>query len=109
MKVSEPPVASSGSKIRFTLENLDDVAQFQQMAQGNISRRFKINLRAVSQSSKNKLSTRFQDIDRLFVCRKTKEQRGQMGAEYDGVKLTDIYNKANPNKIAQKYGKSIIV
>ena len=32
-----------------------------------------------------------------------------MGAEYDGVKLTDIYNKANPHKITQKYGKSIIV
>lgn len=32
-----------------------------------------------------------------------------MGMEYEGVKLTDIYNKANPNKIAQKYGKTIII
>jgi hypothetical protein len=32
-----------------------------------------------------------------------------MGAEYEGIKLTDIYNKANPNKIAIKYGKSLIM
>lgn len=32
-----------------------------------------------------------------------------MGMEYDGIRLTEIYNKANPNKIAQKYGKSLIM
>ena len=32
-----------------------------------------------------------------------------MGIEYEGIKLTDVYNKANPNKIAQKYGKSILI
>ena len=30
-----------------------------------------------------------------------------MGIEYEGIKLTDIYNRANPNKITQKYGKQI--
>ena len=39
----------------------------------NLLRRFKINLRLISLSHKNKLSTRFQEVDRLFVCRKTKE------------------------------------
>lgn len=32
-----------------------------------------------------------------------------MGIEYEGIKLTDIYNKANPNKISQKFGKSLIM
>ena len=32
-----------------------------------------------------------------------------MGIEYEGIKLTDIYNKANPNKITQKFGKSLIM
>lgn len=62
-------------------------------------RRFKINLRTISQSHKNKLSDRFQDIDRQFVCRKTKEQRAKMGMEYDDIKLVDIYTKSNPNKV----------
>ena len=39
----------------------------------NLLRRFKINLRLISQAHKNKLSTRFQEVDRLYVCRKTKE------------------------------------
>ena len=32
-----------------------------------------------------------------------------MGIEYDGVRLTEIYNKANPNKVSQKYGRAILV
>lgn len=70
----------------------------------NLLRRFKINLRLISQSHKNKISTRFQEIDRLYVCRKTKEQRDKMGVEFEDIKLTDVYIKSNPHKIAQKYG-----
>ena len=32
-----------------------------------------------------------------------------MGLEYDNVRLTDIYCKANPNKVTQKFGKSLIM
>ena len=32
-----------------------------------------------------------------------------MGVEYEGIKLVDIYNKSNPNKVSQKYGKQFII
>ena len=50
------------------------------------------------------MSTRLQEVDRLYVCRKTKEQRDKMGMEFEDMKLTDVYIKSNPNKIVQKYG-----
>lgn len=75
----------------------------------NLLRRFKINLRLISQSHKNKISNRFQEIDRLFVCRKTKEQRAKMGIEFQGIKLIDVYVKANPFKIASKYGQEFLI
>lgn len=110
MKVGQTAANQHNQRIKFKYEYLDDMAaqQNQNVAVG-LSKRFKINMKVISSSTKNKLSTRFQDIDRLFVCRKTKEQRSQMGIEYDNVKLTDIYCKANPNKISQKYGRAILV
>ena len=66
----------------------------------NLLRRFKINLRLISASHKNKLSTRFGEVDRLYVCRKSKEQRTKMGVEFDDIKLTDVYIKSNPHKIS---------
>ena len=74
------------------------------MTAPNLLRPFKINLRLISQSHKNKVCTRLQEVDRLYVCRKTKEQRKKMGVEFQDLKLTDVYIKSNPNKIAQKYG-----
>ncbi|CDW91361.1 UNKNOWN [Stylonychia lemnae] len=66
-------------------------------------------MKAISESHKCKLSNRFQEIDRQFVCHKTKDQRSDMGVEYEGIKLIDIYTKSNPNKVAQKYGKQLII
>lgn len=93
-------------RIKFRFENLEDMAQGGAPPQ---SRRFKINLKSLCNSGKNKLSSRFQEVDRLFVCRKTKEQRVNMGIEYDDIKLTEVYCKANSNKVAQRYGKAYTV
>ena len=32
-----------------------------------------------------------------------------MGIEYDNVKLTEVYCKANSNKVSQKYGKAYMI
>ncbi len=38
-----------------------------------LSRRFKVNMRQISLAHKNKLSSRFQEIDRRYICKKTKD------------------------------------
>jgi hypothetical protein len=32
-----------------------------------------------------------------------------MGKEYEGVRLTELYCKANPNKVSQRYGRALIM
>lgn len=32
-----------------------------------------------------------------------------MGVEYEDIKLVDVYNKTNPHKVKEKYGKMLIV
>lgn len=101
--------------MKFTMM-AKDTSQLRQVAPGsaahpnppNLLRRFKINLRLISPSHKNKISTRFQEIDRLYVCKKTKEERAEMGVEFEGFKLVDVYIKSNPHKISQKYGQQFI-
>jgi len=66
----------------------------------SLCRRFKFNTRAISLSHKNKLSARFQEIDRRYICKKTKDQRTHMGCEFDDFNLLDVYAKTNTNKIA---------
>lgn len=78
-------------------------------ARVNPCRRFGINVRAISAAHKNKLSTRFAEVDRLFVCRKTKTERGKMGKEFEGFVLIDVYSKTNHHKVAQKYGQQLSV
>eukprot|EP00347_Sterkiella_histriomuscorum_P011359 403372754 len=99
-------------KFRFEQRELNQAIGGQtqiQPPQSQQNRRFKINMRLISESHKNKLSMRFQEIDRQFVCFKNKEERAKMGLEYDGIKLVDIYTKSNPNKVNQKYGKQLIM
>ena len=71
----------------------------------NLLRRFKINLRMIAPSFRNKLSARFSEIDRTFVCRRTKDQRTEMGQEFEGFALTDVYLKSYPHRVKQKYGQ----
>ena len=86
--------------------------QLDQPATSNVTRltrRFKLDLRQISQAYRNKLSVRLHEIDRQYVCRKTKEQRENMGDEFSGFSLLDVYAKSNPNKITQKFGDELII
>ena len=74
-----------------------------------LTRRFLLDMRQISTAHRNKMSARLHEIDRQYVCRKTKEQREDMGTEFTGFSLLDVYAKTNPNKITQKYGTELIV
>jgi len=66
-------------------------------------KRFIIDLKQICPSFRNKVSIRFHEIDRQFVCRRSKEERARMGNEWQGLRLTDIYSKNC--QIKEKYGK----
>ena len=101
---AEPALKTQPQKMNF---------QFQKMTHDHrvprLNRRFKLDMRQISTSHRNKLSTRLHEIDRQYVCRKTKEQREDMGTEFTGFSLLDVYAKSNPNKILNKYGDEVLV
>lgn len=75
--------------------------------QPNLTRRFLIPMRHISQSYRQKLSTRFHELDRLYICQKSKQQREEMGLEYEEIRLVEVYSKTDQNqkKIVQRYGQ----
>lgn len=81
------------SAMHLCLQNAPEEARV------NPCRRFGINVRSIAAAHKNKLSTRFAEVDRLFVCRKSKQERDKMGEEYEGFILIDVYSKTNHNKV----------
>jgi len=69
---------------------------FQILQQNSIpASRLLFPVKLISQSYRNKLSNRFHELDRIYICQKSKQQRQDMGLEYQEVSLVEVYSKTD--------------